>query len=540
MPAEAGRHGQLGFTWTELLVTLALLGLLAAGLAPVLWIGVEGYDEARRREAMYRQARLALDRLLRDLQASHRVQTGGEDALEMDVQSTSGQVLRVRWERDASDGLLYRRSFPVEGVFSWRYSRQLTVQTGSSAVPKGYSVSFLLDHRALVAAGKSLTSGDDVRVFYLSPSGVWVELPRLLDPLSAWGTTGTRLWFKLQERLPANSSTDRYQVVYGNLNAAPPADEETRGGAVFLDYENGRDIAEWTPRLGSSGGTYQATPTEGVRFFASSGSGLRELTRRIADPTSSDPSREHRDVEVFWIFRSAAGSSSDTANRHLMGASLRRSDLGAGYLATPFEGVRGAWRLRVRRTTGWGDVGRTLTTGSFSYTPTSTYAARFDAVGGRLRLKVWSLGDTEPGGFAAWPWWTGTGCTVLSPPPPGVLCVEDSIYASGRHYGLVNGLSATATLPIDQRHVVAFVRLKVEPEPSVTVGPEATNPLTEAPRSPVAGPYRRFESRCYANAREVPCGASAQLVAVRLQARDPEGATPDVALEGQARLRVQR
>lgn len=125
----------------------------------------------------------------------------------------------------------------------WHQRRPLNIVAGSEAVPSGYSVGVTFDHAALVAAGKSLANGDDVRIAHWTGTQ-WEDLDRVLDTGSNWGTTGTMIWFKLQVGLPAQGSDGNYFLYYGNSAATlPPAN----AAMVFLvdeDWESGT-FAKW-------------------------------------------------------------------------------------------------------------------------------------------------------------------------------------------------------------------------------------------------------------------------------------------------------
>jgi hypothetical protein len=115
---------------------------------------------------------------------------------------------------------------------SYGYRKQLTV-SASAAVPSGYTVSLTFDHAALVSAGKSLASGNDLRVLYWT-GAAWSELDRLLDPASAWNNGSTKIWFKTPASISSSSSDNNYYLYYGYSGAgSPPAN----GANVFLFYD---------------------------------------------------------------------------------------------------------------------------------------------------------------------------------------------------------------------------------------------------------------------------------------------------------------
>ncbi|HNV71374.1 MAG TPA: hypothetical protein PKO06_16850, partial [Candidatus Ozemobacteraceae bacterium] len=130
----------------------------------------------------------------------------------------------------------------------WQYRRQLTIANRStSTLPTRYEIAFSFDHAALITAGKSLPSGDDIRIVYDNGTA-FQEIPRYLDPMqSAWASSTTTIWFPLQEPLgPAPAATQRYTLYYGAsiMDAAlPPANPAN----VFIfsdDCENGAN--GWT------------------------------------------------------------------------------------------------------------------------------------------------------------------------------------------------------------------------------------------------------------------------------------------------------
>lgn len=131
---------------------------------------------------------------------------------------------------------------PVAFVFPLR--KQITITAGAPGAPPGYSMSAQFDHAALVAAGKALASGNDVRVFYVSGS-TKTELDRTLDAGSAWNSATTRIWFQTQAPIGANGSDNNYYIYYGNAAATnPPADK----ARIFLfsdDFEAG-NLNKWT------------------------------------------------------------------------------------------------------------------------------------------------------------------------------------------------------------------------------------------------------------------------------------------------------
>jgi hypothetical protein len=177
----------------------------------------------------------------------------------------------------------------------WLYRRPITITADTSAADEHYSVPVMFDHEALVAAGKSLASGDDVRIGYWNGTA-WVELDRVLDPGSAWNTDATRIWFRIEDPIAAGAADESYHLHYGN--PAAPSDPPNDPDLVFLfsdDFEDGT-LARWDDR---GAGTWQNVDTRahrGTRAMWHGPEGARG--RRI----TADPALDLRDVMVdaWW------------------------------------------------------------------------------------------------------------------------------------------------------------------------------------------------------------------------------------------------
>jgi hypothetical protein len=97
-------------------------------------------------------------------------------------------------------------------------NRSLTV-VHSAGVSSGYPLVLQLPHAALVAAGKSDPSGNDVRV-EMDVNGVWTPLHRVAEPADAWGESVVTVVFRTPNLL-ANDA--RYRVRYGVAGGQPLA-----------------------------------------------------------------------------------------------------------------------------------------------------------------------------------------------------------------------------------------------------------------------------------------------------------------------------
>jgi len=123
---------------------------------------------------------------------------------------------------------------------SYGYRQQLTVTNNNSSIlSAGYSVCVSLDHSSLFEAGKSLASGNDVRIVYWNGS-TDVELDRINE--SSWNSSGTetRIWFRTQADIAESGNDNNYFVYYGKITAgSPPADRKKIYEFFddFSDYE---------------------------------------------------------------------------------------------------------------------------------------------------------------------------------------------------------------------------------------------------------------------------------------------------------------
>src|SRR5213594_3234239 len=150
---------------------------------------------------------------------------------------------------------------------SYPFREKITVTAGTGAPASGYSVAVTFGHATLVTAGKSLPSGDDLRMVYWNGS-TWVELDRLLDEASSWNNASTKVWFKTQAAIGASASDDNYYLYYGNASdGAPPAN----GMNVYLFYDDFSgttiDTSKWTVTRGTtsvSGGILTVNPASSI------------------------------------------------------------------------------------------------------------------------------------------------------------------------------------------------------------------------------------------------------------------------------------
>lgn len=239
-----------------------------------------------------------------------------------------------------SSGLTHRAvsspCVPTWWDAAYGHRRQVSVTTAASAVGTDHSVAVPVDHAALVAAGKSLVGGDDLRVVALnSTTCTWTQLDRVVDDASSWNAPGTKIWFRLAAPVGADSSSPTaYFLYYGHPAAgAPPAD----AGTVFLfhdDFPGAGLGAPWTvlraPTTWSAGGgSLEVTMDPGTDLLGASNtaplfsvadpSGGVEVQVRQAGPLTADG---HTVGIVAY-----AGDDDYVAGYHRFGAGAERVEL---------------------------------------------------------------------------------------------------------------------------------------------------------------------------------------------------------------------
>jgi len=489
-------RAQRGSTIAELLVVAAIMTLVVGALVPVLSLGQATWSAAERHSDMLHHGRRALDKLIREMRSAQSFQSVTPTLVRfrMALGDGGGATPTVEYQLNGGTGELeYRTSA------DFAYRRRITVTTpllALAGVPAGYTASVVFDHAAAVAAGRSLASGDDVRILYWTGT-TWIELDRFKDIPTAWNTATTRLWFRLQAPIPLLGSDNNYYLHYGDLaSSLPPAN----GDHVFIDYEDGTTLADWTRRdtIGGCTGVH-ATSADGFVFTSTAGSCYRQFAKPAA----------HGNVEIFWGFRS--NSPGAGSNRHQVGVSARRSNTGQGYMVLPGENNNA--RLRIRYSATWNDAGVIIaqTANGFSVAPGTDYYGRFLLVGTTLQAKYWVVGAAEPG-------W--------------ILSTIHPLAAAGVHYGQVDGFQNNET----HRHRYLIIRQRMDPEPTTALAPEESGARADVPQ-PLAGPFRSMAVQCFnAAGTAIACvaGPTVKSVQVSLTVMDPTGEVADVVVTARA------
>ncbi len=138
-------------------------------------------------------------------------------------------------------------------VLPYGYRRRIHIEVPSSGLPAGLTLSFELDHGALVAAGKSKADGSDVRVFRRDGASL-VES----NALQPWERAGLRRckWSSLWRRRPRRRQTTATTSTTATRKPPPLAKTAAKIYLFWDDFEDGVLDAGWTlSKIGSASGS---------------------------------------------------------------------------------------------------------------------------------------------------------------------------------------------------------------------------------------------------------------------------------------------
>lgn len=202
------------------------------------------------------------------------------------------------------------------------YRRRIAIAADAADVPAGYSVQIVIDHAALVAAGRSLASGEDVKIVRVESGGL-NEVDRVLDPASSWNRSDTAIWFSTYEAIAAGQIDDAYYVVYGDSTPDPPR-SDGRNVFLFWDDFDGPDLdARWTlDDIGAAAGRIE-------RVKGKDEDGALRITTKSGDISGHKDDftyfhvRAEGDISVEAVMTAYGGTLGDKAK--LGGVMIRQS-----------------------------------------------------------------------------------------------------------------------------------------------------------------------------------------------------------------------
>jgi hypothetical protein len=155
------------------------------------------------------------------------------------------------------------------------YSHRLGVSVmAGDALASGYSVSVTFNHATLVTAATSLASGDDVRIARWS-GAAWTELDRVLAVGSSWNNASTKVYFRTQTGVSANTTDTSYYLYYGYPSAGAPPANANNVYDLYDDFSGGSlDGAKWTAYNGNTSVTGGELKIAGTADGGGGGGGI--------------------------------------------------------------------------------------------------------------------------------------------------------------------------------------------------------------------------------------------------------------------------
>ncbi|MHA2324967.1 MAG: DUF2341 domain-containing protein, partial [Promethearchaeota archaeon] len=328
------------------------------------------------------------------------------------------------------------------------YYKEISITTGSSSLPSGYSVSVTFNHAGLVSSGKSRADGNDIRVKYNTSTEI-IELNRMLDPSSSWNNGSTKIWFQTQTAISASSSNNDYLLYYGNILADSPLSNSSNIFFFYDGFESG-NLSSWDGfSEGSAGDSISASTDQAYTGTYSAKCVLDDVatpTARVSDdfpdelnlyarvPIYLDPSLSITDRLTVMQF---VDTSSGWQN--IISVTIDQ------------DMTLYMWNAVVGEAYGY-QVGNTISTGTWH---TLEAQAKISDTAGEVRLWLDDSLEIE-----------ATGINLST---EGIDKFAAGIYWAGDN--------EANTLYVDD----IFLRLGVDTEPTIGLGTEITQNLTNFP-----------------------------------------------------------
>jgi hypothetical protein len=274
--------------------------------------------------------------------------------------------------------------FSPENTSWWddyMYKKQITVTNGdASTLVKNYSINFTFDHASLVSEGKSLENGNDIRIAFYNGTS-YIELDRINS--TAFNTTTTQLWFKLQNNIDASGVDNNYYLFYNNPSAVDPPQNKSNVYLWFDDFNraNKADITTEAAYRKTNGGTW-SIENQKLKNTGAAGDPNKLIVRALGNLT--------QDVDMFVkINVTFWAGDADTAR---MGLSCCMDTADGGGYCGLFHQTHSRFEF-LNDLRSWG------TSASVIWSNNVWYNMRFRVVNPSARNglgKVWREGTTEP------------------------------------------------------------------------------------------------------------------------------------------------
>lgn len=150
---------------------------------------------------------------------------------------------------------------------SWTWRAPIVIR---GPVPQGATLAVVLDHATLVGAGKSLATGNDVRIVFQDGSNNLTELDRYAPE---WGGSSVEIEFRVQAAIANGETNARYWIYGGNAAAGVAPANRMNVYMLWEDFEDGDYTANpaWTLRTGTAAfvnwnGSSEEETTKVLRF----------------------------------------------------------------------------------------------------------------------------------------------------------------------------------------------------------------------------------------------------------------------------------
>jgi flagellin-like protein len=304
----------------------------------------------------------------------------------------------------------------------------------SSTLRSGYTVLLTMDTSSLIASGKMLPNGNDLRIVYLNGSS-FAELDRDIVGIN---TNSTQIWFKTQDDISASSAVNNYELYYGNPTANNPPENKSNVYLWFDDFNRADEpsiTAEAAYSVKTGGGVW-SIENGALKNVGDSGDPNKLIITGLGNVNSA--------VDMLVKIKVSSFSGGDISRMGLSCCMDSSPSRGSGYCALFHEDTNSLDLLNDLRS--WG------TQSSFGWSLNTWYNMRFRVIDPANRLgqvKVWSVGTPEPNG------WTVDG---------------NFGGGSARNFGEVGFAGSRTSDTTYFKDVV--IRYVASQEPSVSLGPE--------------------------------------------------------------------
>jgi len=335
----------------------------------------------------------------------------------------------------------------------WTARKLITVTTSTSGVSSGYSASLTLNHATLVAAGKSLANGDDIRV--VRQNGV--ELSRTLDPLSSWNSATTTIWFPLVSDIGASSSVNSYYLYYGNTNAGTPPADWANIFKMGDDFSSGTLSSKLAT---STSGTASITETGGEAVFDL---GSADADAGIIVATDSIPAS--RQFTLRHKFTLVSAGNVTCCNPEVKAISFVESAAQPTVAVNTIENARRRVQAFPRKD-GQSRIFYTDTTEDEIYWDGATWSS-VQTNWGTHTLGTYYIYELVSNGTSWYIRVSNAGGTALTTTTP---VAWSSIYNTGNPFWFFSGDPYTNAYWADMKSDWVYLRDYVSPEPTTSLG----------------------------------------------------------------------